>query len=139
MAKSSCEAELKKLLAERIVLLDGAMGTTIRGYGLDEAAARGERFADAKKDLLNNGDILSLTQPQAIGDIHKRFYEAEPHQSGKPYLCGHTIQGDRPTNLGFAICLDTCAYGGGWRTALDTETNTCYQTNERGKSIRIDI
>lgn len=52
------------------------MGTTIRGYGLEEADARGERFAKNKKDLLNNGDILSLTKPDVIGDIHKRFLEA---------------------------------------------------------------
>ncbi len=68
--------ELAKALRERILVLDGAMGTTIRGYGLDEAAARGERFADSPKDLLNNGDILSLTRPDVIGDIHKRFLEA---------------------------------------------------------------
>ncbi len=72
----SCEGELRKLLGERIAVLDGAMGTTIRGYGLDEAAARGGRFRDNEKDLLNNGDILSLTQPDTIGDIHRRFYEA---------------------------------------------------------------
>lgn len=52
------------------------MGTTIRGYGLDEEATRGKRFAGASKDLKNNGDILSLTQPGVIGDIHKRFLEA---------------------------------------------------------------
>ena len=69
-------AALKQSLRERILILDGAMGTTIRGYGHDEADARGKRFQDAPKDLLNNGDILSLTQPGAIGDIHKRFYEA---------------------------------------------------------------
>jgi 5-methyltetrahydrofolate--homocysteine methyltransferase len=63
-------------LAERILVLDGAMGTTIRTYGLNESDARGERFADSEKDLLNNGDILSLTRPDVIGDIHKRFYEA---------------------------------------------------------------
>ncbi|NIP97808.1 MAG: 5-methyltetrahydrofolate--homocysteine methyltransferase, partial [Akkermansiaceae bacterium] len=68
--------ELRTLLDSRIALLDGAMGTTIREYGLDETAARGERFAKAPKDLLNNGDVLSLTQPATIGDIHKRFLEA---------------------------------------------------------------
>ena len=72
----STQAELEKLLDERILVLDGAMGTTIRGYGLDEAAARGERFKDNHEDLLNNGDILTLTRPDIIGDIHKRFYEA---------------------------------------------------------------
>ena len=52
------------------------MGTTVRSYGLKEEDARGKRFADTEKDLLNNGDILSLTRPDVIGDIHKRFYDA---------------------------------------------------------------
>ncbi len=67
---------LTSLLEQRILILDGAMGTTIRGYGLKEADARGERFKDNEKDLLNNGDILSLTRPDVIADIHKRFLEA---------------------------------------------------------------
>jgi 5-methyltetrahydrofolate--homocysteine methyltransferase len=76
MIPDPLSAELRKSLHERILVLDGAMGTTIRGYGLDEAAARGERFNDNEKDILNNGDILTLTQPDVIGDIHKRFLEA---------------------------------------------------------------
>ena len=76
MPHSDLNAELKAALAQRIFVLDGAMGTTIRTYGLAEADARGARFADNKKDLLNNGDILSLTKPEVIGDIHRRFYEA---------------------------------------------------------------
>jgi 5-methyltetrahydrofolate--homocysteine methyltransferase len=52
------------------------MGTTIRTYGMTEADIRGERFKDSKKDLKNNGDLFSLTQPQMIGDIHRRFLEA---------------------------------------------------------------
>ena len=67
---------LKKALKERIVIIDGAMGTTIRTYGLGEAEIRGERFKDSKKDLKNNGDLYSLTQPATIGDIHRRFLEA---------------------------------------------------------------
>jgi 5-methyltetrahydrofolate--homocysteine methyltransferase len=67
---------LKKLLQERIVIIDGAMGTTIRTYGMTEADIRGERFKDSKKDLLNNGDLFSLTQPKMICDIHRRFLEA---------------------------------------------------------------
>jgi 5-methyltetrahydrofolate--homocysteine methyltransferase len=69
-------AELTAALKERILVLDGAMGTTIRTYGLSEEQARGKRFADSKKDILNNCDILTLTNPEVIGDIHKRFYEA---------------------------------------------------------------
>ncbi len=67
---------LSALLRERIAIIDGAMGTTIRSYGMTEGDIRGQRFADAKKDLLNNGDLFSLTQPKMIGDIHRRFLEA---------------------------------------------------------------
>lgn len=76
MPRPDPTAELQKALRQRILVLDGAMGTTIRTYGLSEADARGPRFAGSKKDLLNNGDILSITRPDVIGDIHKRFYEA---------------------------------------------------------------
>ncbi len=68
--------ELAKLLRNRIAIIDGAMGTTIRAYGLGEAEIRGERFKDSKKDLKNNGDLYSLTQPGTICDIHRRFLEA---------------------------------------------------------------
>ena len=67
---------LRKILESRIAIIDGAMGTTIRTYGMKEADIRGERFTDAKKDLLNNGDLFTLTQPKMIGDIHRRFLEA---------------------------------------------------------------
>ena len=67
---------LHKILESRIAIIDGAMGTTIRTYGMTEAHIRGERFKDAKKDLLNNGDLFSLTQAKMIGDIHRRFLEA---------------------------------------------------------------
>ncbi|HEY0302520.1 MAG TPA: homocysteine S-methyltransferase family protein, partial [Rhizomicrobium sp.] len=67
---------LATLLRQRIAILDGAMGTTIRTYGMSEADMRGTRFANAPKDLLNNGDLFSLTQPAMIGDIHRRFLEA---------------------------------------------------------------
>ncbi|QNI35397.1 homocysteine S-methyltransferase family protein [Edaphobacter albus] len=67
---------LEKILENRIAIIDGAMGTTIRTYDMKEADIRGERFKGAKKDLLNNGDLFSLTQPKMIGDIHRRFLEA---------------------------------------------------------------
>jgi 5-methyltetrahydrofolate--homocysteine methyltransferase len=67
---------LEKILESRIAIIDGAMGTTIRTYGMTEADIRGERFKDSTKDLLNNGDLFSLTQPKMICDIHRRFLEA---------------------------------------------------------------
>ncbi|HEY8933363.1 MAG TPA: methionine synthase [Rariglobus sp.] len=73
---SAAEIELRRTLAERVAIIDGAMGTTIRTYGITEEQARGERFKNAPKDLKNNGDIYSLTRPKEIGDIHRRFLEA---------------------------------------------------------------
>jgi 5-methyltetrahydrofolate--homocysteine methyltransferase len=67
---------LERLLEERIAIIDGAMGTTIRTYGMKEADIRGERFKDATKSLLNNGDLFTLTKPEIIGDIHRRFLDA---------------------------------------------------------------
>ncbi len=75
MSKESSQ-QLEKLLRERVVIIDGAMGTTIRTYGMTEVDMRGERFKDATKDLLNNGDLFSLTQPAMICDIHRRFLES---------------------------------------------------------------
>jgi len=79
MSRAAHAELLKRLLAERIVIIDGAMGTTIRTYGMKEADIRGERFKDSKKDLLNNGDLFSLSQPKMICDIHRRFLEAGAH------------------------------------------------------------
>jgi 5-methyltetrahydrofolate--homocysteine methyltransferase len=67
---------LEKILDSRIAIIDGAMGTTIRTYGMTESDIRGDRFKDATKSLLNNGDLFSLTKPEMIGDIHRRFLEA---------------------------------------------------------------
>src|SRR5271154_269895 len=67
---------LQEILESRIAIIDGAMGTTIRTYGKKEADIRGERFKNSTKDLLNNGDLFSLTQPEMICDIHRRFLEA---------------------------------------------------------------
>ena len=74
------EHPIRTLMKSRIAILDGAMGTTIRTYGMKEADIRGERFKNSSKDLLNNGDLFSLTQPEMIGDIHRRFLGARGHR-----------------------------------------------------------
>src|SRR5919204_2228235 len=61
---------------ERILVLDGAMGTMIQNLQLDEAAFRGERFKSFHRDLRGNNDLLILTQPQAIEDIHAAYLRA---------------------------------------------------------------
>jgi 5-methyltetrahydrofolate--homocysteine methyltransferase len=63
-------------LDERILLLDGAMGTMIQGYGLSEDDYRGERFADWESDLKGNNDLLSITRPEVIREIHNAFLDA---------------------------------------------------------------
>ena len=67
---------MMRALDERILLLDGAMGTMIQGFGLSEEDYRGERFADSKRDLKGNNDLLSITRPDVIRDIHDRFLAA---------------------------------------------------------------
>src|SRR5580658_5589697 len=74
--KTTAHHPLLKLMESKIAIIDGAMGTTIRTYGMTEAHIRGERFKESTKDLLNNGDLFSLTQPNMICDIHRRFLEA---------------------------------------------------------------
>ena len=67
---------LKQQLAERILFLDGAMGTMIQGYKLDEKDYRGERFSNWDVDLKGNNDLLSLTQPDIIKAIHRAYFAA---------------------------------------------------------------
>ncbi|MCP9443472.1 MAG: methionine synthase [Nitrospira sp.] len=67
---------IETLLKQRILILDGAMGTMIQQRRLDEAAFRGERFKDWKRDLKGHNDLLNLTQPAVIEDIHRQYLEA---------------------------------------------------------------
>ncbi len=70
------ETKLRNLMSERILLLDGAMGTMIQAYDLDEQTFRGDGFGDHPVDLKGCSDLLSLTQPDMIADIHRRFLDA---------------------------------------------------------------
>ena len=69
-------SELQSLLQQRLLVLDGAMGTMIQRHGLQEADYRGERFADHPHDLKGNNDLLVLTRPDVIGGIHRAYLEA---------------------------------------------------------------
>ena len=70
------ESTLRQLLSERILVLDGAMGTMIQAHKLDEKDFRGKRFADHSKDLQGCNDLLCLTQPDLITNIHIQYLEA---------------------------------------------------------------
>ena len=76
LQSDSAESLLDELIRERILLLDGAMGTMIQRLKLEEADVRGDRFADHDKDLKNFSDILCLTHPHKITDIHREYYAA---------------------------------------------------------------
>ena len=67
---------LREIIQEKILVLDGAMGTMIQQYKLEEKDYRGERFKDWKSEIKGNNDILSITQPQIIEAIHKAYLEA---------------------------------------------------------------
>ena len=67
---------LARLLEQRIVILDGAMGTMTQRLRLTEADYRGQRFADHPKDLKNDGDLLSITRPDVVRDIHEGYLAA---------------------------------------------------------------
>jgi 5-methyltetrahydrofolate--homocysteine methyltransferase len=71
-----CMKPIQELLNERILIIDGAMGTMIQRYKLTEADYRGERFRDWPSDIKGNNDLLCLTQPQIIKEIHKQYLEA---------------------------------------------------------------
>lgn len=72
MKKPNIESELEK----RILILDGAMGTMLQRYNFSEEDFRGERFADYHLFLKGNNDLLSLTQPKAIAEVHRAYLEA---------------------------------------------------------------
>ncbi|USD65035.1 methionine synthase [Vibrio sp. SCSIO 43136] len=76
MAGSNIRQQIEAQLAQRILLIDGGMGTMIQGYKLEEQDYRGERFADWHCDLKGNNDLLVLTQPEMIKEIHSQYLEA---------------------------------------------------------------
>ncbi len=76
MSQRDSTATLENLLEERILILDGAMGTQIQALGFDETAIRGERFLGHDRDLKNFADILCLTHPAEITDIHRHYLAA---------------------------------------------------------------
>lgn len=91
MSNRSARIEaLYNAIQERILILDGAMGTMIQNYKLKEEDYRGKRFADYHMDIAGNNDLLSLTQPQIIQDIHREYLEA-----GADILETNTFNGTR--------------------------------------------
>src|SRR5215813_12521674 len=72
----SIHGQLEALLRQRIVIIDGAMGTTLQRHQLDEAAYRGDRFKDWAQELKGNHDLLNLTRPDVVAEVHRAYLEA---------------------------------------------------------------
>ncbi len=89
---------IRDILKQRILVIDGAMGTMIQQYQLKEADYRGEQFADWPQDIQGNNDILSITQPQIIEAIHKAYLEA-----GADIIETNTFSGTRIAQADYAM------------------------------------
>ncbi len=76
MSSRAAAGEFAALLRQRLVIFDGAMGTMIQRHRLSEAQFRGAAYADWRRDLRGNNDLLSITQPEIIADIHRAYFEA---------------------------------------------------------------
>ncbi len=90
--------ELRALLAERILILDGAMGTEIQRHRLGEADFRGERFADFGRDLKGNNDLLTITRPQLVRDIHASYLSA-----GADIIETNTFNSNAPSQADYGL------------------------------------
>src|SRR5690348_11488684 len=90
--------ELRALLERRILILDGAMGTTIQGYRLAESDFRGRRFAAQARELKGNNDLLSLTRPEVIREIHVHYLEA-----GADILSTNTFNSNAPSQADYGL------------------------------------
>ena len=90
--------ELRTLLERRILILDGAMGTTIQGYRLSESDFRGRRFARSARELKGNNDLLSLTRPEVIGEIHAQYLEA-----GADIIETNTFNSNAPSQADYGL------------------------------------
>jgi len=118
---------IKELLDQRILIIDGAMGTMIQRYKLSEADYRGERFKDWPSDIKGNNDLLCLTQPQIIKAIHKEYLEA-----GADIIETNTFNAQRISladynmqSLAYEINFEAAKIA---RSAIDEFTVNCQQS-----------
>ena len=122
---------LERILSERIAFLDGAMGTMIQRHELGEADFRGERFADHPQDLAGNNDLLSLTRPDVIREIHGAFLEA-----GSDIIETNTFSGTAIAQADYA--LESAVYDlnvASARLAVDAAAEWSERTPDRPRFV----
>src|SRR6202008_4564819 len=94
----SIRAEFFVLLKQRILVLDGAMGTMIQGLELDEAGYRGARFDAWNREVRGNNDLLNLSRPDAVRDIHFAYFRA-----GADIVCTNTFSSTRIAQADYGL------------------------------------
>ena len=117
-------AALHSLFNDRIAVLDGAMGSVLQGYELTEADFRGERFADYSQDLKGNNDLLCLTRPDIIEEIHGRYFAAGADIVETNTFSGTTIAQADYQLESIVTDLNTAAVACARRAALTAEAAT---------------
>ncbi|MDH3211840.1 MAG: methionine synthase [Myxococcales bacterium] len=97
-SNSNCRARLEQLLSERILVLDGAMGTMLQAASLEESDFRGERFADHPRDLQGDNEVLVLTRPDVVREIHHAYFAA-----GADLVETNTFSSNRISQADYAL------------------------------------
>ena len=149
-SNSASGQTLRKLAAERILVLDGAMGTMIQALGLDEQGFRGARFDAWNREGRGNNDLLILTQPDKIRDIHLAYFRA-----GADIVSTNTFSSTRIAQADYGMSFSKRLNVGGrcWKTALclmqarlkgfeifvTADKNIRYQQNLAGRKIAVVI
>ena len=98
MASNDVSARIQSLAQQRILIIDGAMGTALQGYGLTERDYRGERFAEHPRELKGDSDLLVLTRPDIIRQVHRDYLEA-----GADILETNTFSATRISQADYAL------------------------------------
>src|ERR1700683_949270 len=96
--KPAAETTLRRLAAERILILDGAMGTMIQALGLDEGGYRGARFDAWNREVRGNNDLLNLSRPDSVRAIHLAYFRA-----GADIVSTHTFSSTRIARADYAM------------------------------------
>lgn len=98
MKRESCRQQIENLLKRRIAIMDGGMGTMVQGYRLTEDDFRGPEFKDHDKNLRGNNDLLSLTRPDVVKEIHKAYLEA-----GADFIETNTFSGTKIAQADYGL------------------------------------
>ena len=130
-AQVTTQDVLEEIMAERIMILDGAMGTMVQTYNLDEDDFRGERFRDHPMLLKGNNDLLSITRPDVIAGIHRAYLDA-----GADIIETNTFNSNKITMLNYGLEASRLRDEPGLRRARPTGRRRVPRKNPRPPPVR---